>query len=136
MKTRMLKAACAPCGYTVRAARKWLGMALPLCPLCGERMASPEYEAVLEAELAAWEADGGESMGAMAEVSTLSDRWVTTRALHSCASCREECQHGERMRYRAYVIEGELYSEYTCFSCDAEASGRKARGGARALARA
>ena len=33
-KTRMLKCACATCGYTVRTARKWLELAgAPLCPI-------------------------------------------------------------------------------------------------------
>src|SRR3546814_13433168 len=33
-KTRMLKCACATCGYTARTARKWLELAgAPLCPL-------------------------------------------------------------------------------------------------------
>ena len=33
-KTRMLKCACATCGYTVRTAPKWLELAgAPLCPI-------------------------------------------------------------------------------------------------------
>ena len=33
-KTRMLKYACATCGYTVRTARRWLELAgAPLCPI-------------------------------------------------------------------------------------------------------
>lgn len=30
--TRLLKCTCAECGYTVRLAKKWLDVALPICP--------------------------------------------------------------------------------------------------------
>ena len=30
--TRMIKASCAGCGYTVRATRKWIDVAVPACP--------------------------------------------------------------------------------------------------------
>ena len=31
--TRMVKAACSDCGYTVRLSRKWLAEATPICPI-------------------------------------------------------------------------------------------------------
>lgn len=45
--TRMLKAACPECGYTVRLARQWLDVAVPACPVHGVTMAheAPEGEA-------------------------------------------------------------------------------------------
>jgi hypothetical protein len=35
--TRMLKALCKGCGYTIRLTRKWAEMGLPICP-CGDEM--------------------------------------------------------------------------------------------------
>lgn len=35
--TRLLKAACPECGYTVRVTAKWVAVGLPTCP-CGELM--------------------------------------------------------------------------------------------------
>lgn len=134
MKTRMLKAQCGTCAYTVRVARSWLARALPKCPLCDERMESAEYAAVIEAELEeaqAWYA--GETGAAC---TTLTDKWVQTRVPHVCNGCRVECQRDEKMRHRVYVIDGEMLSEYTCMPCDARALGRTEQGGRRALARA
>lgn len=39
--TRMHKAVCPNCGYTVRVAKKWIDIGLPTCP-CGEEMAADE----------------------------------------------------------------------------------------------
>jgi hypothetical protein len=36
-KTRLRKVACQQCGYTVRMARSWMKVGLPVCP-CGARM--------------------------------------------------------------------------------------------------
>lgn len=37
--TRMIKASCPECGYTVRVTRKWLDTAgAPICPACEEQM--------------------------------------------------------------------------------------------------
>ena len=33
--TRMLKASCPACGYTVRLTAKWSGLGLPICPVDG-----------------------------------------------------------------------------------------------------
>ena len=35
---RMLKVECKGCGYTVRASKKWLEIAVPDCPICREPM--------------------------------------------------------------------------------------------------
>lgn len=32
--TRMLKAACPSCGYTIRLTRRWADIGLPICPTC------------------------------------------------------------------------------------------------------
>jgi hypothetical protein len=34
--TRMLKACCPSCGYTVRLTQKWVSKGLPICGTCGE----------------------------------------------------------------------------------------------------
>jgi len=39
--TRLLKAECPECGYTVRVTRKWLDVGLPTCP-CGVEMKEAE----------------------------------------------------------------------------------------------
>lgn len=36
--TRLIKACCAECGYTVRVTRQWLAVGAPLCPCNGEEM--------------------------------------------------------------------------------------------------
>lgn len=36
--TRMLKAACPECGYTVRLSQKWVDAGYPICPCNGESM--------------------------------------------------------------------------------------------------
>lgn len=41
-KSRMLKAACPECGYTVRLARQWLDVKAPICPVHGREM---DYDA-------------------------------------------------------------------------------------------
>lgn len=43
--TRMLKCECPQCGYTVRTTRKWLDVAVPVCPVHGHEM---ELEGVEE----------------------------------------------------------------------------------------
>lgn len=37
--TRMLKACCPSCGYTVRLTQKWVAKGLPICGTCGEGFA-------------------------------------------------------------------------------------------------
>lgn len=34
--TRLLKAVCPKCSYTIRLTRKWMEKGLPLCPVDGE----------------------------------------------------------------------------------------------------
>lgn len=45
--TRMIKAACPECGYTIRVARQWLAVAVPACPVHGAEM---EHDAPEETE--------------------------------------------------------------------------------------
>jgi hypothetical protein len=33
--TRLIKASCVTCGYTIRVTRSWINQAIPNCPLCG-----------------------------------------------------------------------------------------------------
>ena len=37
-KCRMKKCSCSICGYTVRIAQKWINKAIPVCPLCDDKM--------------------------------------------------------------------------------------------------
>lgn len=46
--SRMVKCECSGCGYTVRATRKWLGVATPTCPDAG----CPEYGEAMTTEAA------------------------------------------------------------------------------------
>ena len=36
--TRMIKAECDQCGYTVRTSQKWIDVAIPTCPVHGSKM--------------------------------------------------------------------------------------------------
>jgi hypothetical protein len=40
--TRMLKATCADCGYTVRLSAKWAALGSPICPCCNDYMLMSE----------------------------------------------------------------------------------------------
>ena len=133
MRTRMLKAICGDCAYTVRLSRKWLLEAgEPLCPIDGHgRMECAQWEELCEAELETWEADA-RADAALSAPKILRDAWVDTRAPHDCAKCRETIPHPDRMRHTVYTIEGALRSEYVCFRCD----GAGAAGVRTALARA
>ena len=73
LRTRMLKAQCGDCAYTVRVARKWLAeYGPPLCP-CNSQPMESDYAAELEAEAC-------ETMEALEVGSaTLRDRWVEIR---------------------------------------------------------
>ena len=45
-------------------------------------------------------------------------RWVQSlRSIQTCARCLAELCHGETAFYRAYTVEGEFFSEYTCLNC-------------------
>lgn len=41
--TRMIKAWCEDCGYTVRITRAWLNQAIPDCPLCGKEFSVEDF---------------------------------------------------------------------------------------------
>jgi hypothetical protein len=36
--TRLLKACCPDCGYTIRVTKKWADLGLPICPIDGRKM--------------------------------------------------------------------------------------------------
>ncbi len=124
MTTRLLKAQCGFCAYTVRVTMKWLAeLGPPLCPCNRQPM---ECEAWDDAQRAAAEATA-------AEHRILRDRWVTLRSHQRCAQCRGECSHGEPMRHVVAVTDGALVSAYTCSMCDSGEAGANQR---RVLARA
>lgn len=63
--TRMRKAACPRCGYTIRLSRQWIAAGLPACPVCHPRddvfpLTCPDPEDVAvadpQAALDAWSA--------------------------------------------------------------------------------
>lgn len=39
-KTRLMKCYCETCGYTIRLARKWILIMMPICPICQKTMIS------------------------------------------------------------------------------------------------
>ncbi len=41
--TRMIKAYCDDCGYTIRLTRAWLLQAVPDCPLCGKEFSVEDF---------------------------------------------------------------------------------------------
>lgn len=139
MKTRMLKAACGACGYTVRASRRWLRIGTPLCPdsTCaryGQPMESEEWEAhaetefeALQAELEAWEAEAQ-------TFRLLRENVVRIQKRRDCNACLGECQIGEPMRHVVYTLDGVLHSEYHCTACHLDAGkSRPQQGTARHL---
>ncbi len=119
LRTRMLKAQCGACAYSVRVTRKWLReLGPPLCPCNGEPMES-DYTAELEAE-------ARETMAALEVGSaTLRDRWVTIRKPRDCDRCRGYCPVGEKMRHKVYTVGGEFFSEYECLACDGRTAGTR-----------
>lgn len=48
--TRLLKAECPECGYTVRVTSKWAALGLPLCGVCTERMVCDDFDTEDEGE--------------------------------------------------------------------------------------
>ncbi len=46
-KSRQIKVWCETCGYTLRASKRWLMTAFPMCPACNRSMCS-EIDSVFE----------------------------------------------------------------------------------------
>lgn len=118
MRTRMLKALCGDCAYTVRLTRKWLADAgPPLCPRGHGALECPDWEQLCEDKLLTWEMAQERT-----RVRILRDTWVDTRARHQCARCREWMEHPDRMRHIVYTVSGDgMRSEYVCLRCDGAA---------------
>jgi hypothetical protein len=117
--TRLFKAQCGDCAYTVRVTRKWLAeLGPPLCPCNSEPMECDW----LEEQRPALEADAP-------SYRLLRDRWVETRVPHRCDRCRLEYPRDDKMRHRAYVVGNELYNTYTCMACDGTGAEQRARVG-------
>ncbi len=119
LRTRMLKAQCGDCAYTVRVARKWIAeYGPPLCPCNGEPMES-DFTADLEA--------GARESMAQLEVgaATLRDRWVEIRKPRDCDGCSSACPRGEKMRHRTYTAGGEFFNTYHCIACDGRTAGSR-----------
>ena len=111
-KTRLIKATCGTCAYTVRVARKWLiEVGPPLCPCSSASMELPEWDPMAE-----WN-DAGNG-DAAPDRRMIRDTWVITRTWHPCSVCGADHQPGEHMRHRTYTVSGEFRSDYTCQSCD------------------
>ncbi len=116
MRTRMLKAICGDCAYTVRVTRRWLDEAgPPICPCDGH--GSMEVPDAASWDQEAWEAAQCSNVVDIDTARTLRDRMVYTRALHDCVHCREEIQRGDYARHRVYTVGAEFYNEYQHFTC-------------------
>lgn len=115
LRSRMLKAQCGRCAYTVRLSRKWISdVGPPLCPSPGCDAAPlelPEWDPMAERN----DAGNGD---AASDHRMIRDAWVVTRAWHPCSACGADHEPGEHMRYRTYTVSGEFISSYTCQACD------------------
>lgn len=119
LSTRLLKAQCGTCAYTVRVTRRWLAeLGAPLCPCNSERMECAEYEALLEAQR---ETERG-MMDAYARSITvdarvLRERWLHGRVIHTCLQCKNEIPIGEEYHLRVLRVGGEMLTEKRCLGC-------------------
>lgn len=114
--TRLLKAQCGSCAYTVRVTRKWLSeLGPPLCPCNREPMECPEFddfETQARIEMDAWEADALRS-----RYRVLSEKWTRARIPHRCSKCPGEIQIGEEYHRLTYTLEGALSTTLSCLAC-------------------
>lgn len=118
LRTRMLKASCGHCAYTVRLTRKWLlDAGPPICPVDGGShgaMECPQFDDIVESELETWEADSR----AESDIALHRQQWVdSTRKPHTCATCGTETESGDRMLRREYRTGGTITAEYLCMLC-------------------
>ncbi len=116
LRTRMLKACCGDCAYTVRVTRKWLDEAgAPLCPdrRCrgyGRELECAEYMELLEA--------AGDLAETDAAHSPIRETWIQgIRSVQECARCTSELFHGEPALKKVFRVGGEFFSTYTCQRC-------------------
>ncbi len=117
LQTRMVKAICGECAYTVRTTRRWLEeLGPPLCPCNSGPMEVPDF--------AAWDQESWQRRqraeaiaGEFAHSHTLKDKRISTRSVQECANCHATIHYGEPAQYKAYTVAGEFYSEYRCQNC-------------------
>ena len=110
LKTRMLKAQCGTCAYTVRISRTWLCESGPsLCPCNGSVMECPDWDAILLAEQSEL---GRGDRGNIVRVSR-----VTLRIERDCDGCGGRMQAGQASKRTVYSLHGALQEEDLCDSC-------------------
>jgi hypothetical protein len=133
LATRMLKAQCGHCAYTVRVTRKWLAeLGPPLCPCNREPMECAQWSDLEDAcrrELEAWEASALE-----VEHAVLSEAWVRGRIVHPCSKCQGEVPIGEEYHRVTYRTDGALVTEKQCLACKCRMTGQSRGRGACARA--
>lgn len=114
--TRLLKAQCGSCAYTVRVTRRWLAeLGPPLCPCNREPLECAQFDDIEERaqrECEAWAATTYRQ-----EARTLRDRWNRARIVHTCISCKNEIPIGEEYHLRQLAIGGEIVTEKKCLGC-------------------
>ena len=105
LKSRLVKADCRDCGYTVRVTRKWLLAGMPDCGICHQPMRSLELEEY-EAELRADEA----------LPTPLRVQFVTLRKGRDCSSCGGFIRAGDESK-RTVWRGAELEQWDECAAC-------------------
>lgn len=115
LRSRLLKAICGDCAYTVRLTRKWLNEAgPPLCPIGHGALEVPDARAWDQSD---WQERQIMAATKASPIRTIRDKWVTTRTVHTCAECREEIQSGDHAHHHVYSVAAELFNEYRHLNC-------------------
>lgn len=124
LTTRLLKAQCGDCAYTVRITRKWLAeLGPPLCPCNRLPLECAQYEDIEERcrlEVEAWEATALE-----VKSTTLREKWTIARIPHDCTRCHGRTEIGEEYYRHTYSVGGELITEKLCLRCKCRATGAR-----------
>jgi hypothetical protein len=120
-RTRLLKAICGDCAYTVRVTRRWLDeLGAPLCPCNREPLECAEWEAIKEQRTEQM-ADYARSISVGSRV--LSEKSRIARTRHTCSRCKWECiEIGHEYSIRTMRVGGEIVTEKTCKGCSMKSS--------------
>ncbi len=110
LKTRLLKAQCGTCAYTVRVSRTWLCDAgPPICPCNRQTMECPDWDEIVEAEQTELTSS---DRGRIVRVSR-----VTLRIDRDCDGCGGRMAAGMVSKRTVYSLHGNLEEEDLCDSC-------------------
>ncbi len=111
LKTRMLKAQCGSCAYSVRVSRTWLCEAgPPICPCNRDVMECPQWDEIMELEQEA--AAQSDRLGTVVRV-----KRVRLRIDRDCNGCGGRMAAGQTSKRTVYTLGGQLSEEDLCSSC-------------------